>query len=244
MINQCHFTCNSLQFQDKINTSMAIQLILISIPTAKVNNLFRFSFPIPIPTHSAYWLVNVAWIPNDIFSPANGHWHLPLIHTFPNVSICHDPTQTWQDIVRFKACLDLFLRRLYTSKRVLPIKVWITPYIPSISPVLCRCGIRLECYIHPPLETQRPRWGLPHHRSRGHAEPLWYHNVMTQPKPGNILSALGLNKARTDLFLGRLYTPKRVLPIKLWITPYIPSISPVLCRCGIRLGCYSISLSC
>ncbi|KAH9707327.1 Integrase catalytic domain-containing protein [Citrus sinensis] len=38
--------------------------------------------------------------------------------------------------------------------------------------------------------------------------------VMTQPRPGKILSALGLNKARTDLFLGRPYTPKRVLPIK------------------------------
>ena len=61
---------------------------------------------------------------------------------------------------------------------------------------------------------------------------------MTQPRPGKILSALGLNKARTDLFLGRPYTPKRVLPIKVWITPYKPSISPVLCRCGIRLGCY------
>ncbi|KAH9671519.1 SWIM-type domain-containing protein [Citrus sinensis] len=57
---------------------------------------------------------------------------------------------------------------------------------------------------------------------------------MTQPRPGKILSALGLNKARTDL-LGRPYTPKRVLPIKVWITPYKPSISPVLCRCGIRL---------
>ncbi|KAH9678780.1 D-glutamic acid-adding enzyme [Citrus sinensis] len=33
-------------------------------------------------------------------------------------------------------------------------------------------------------------------------------------RPGKILSALGLNKARTDLFLGRPYTPKRVLPIK------------------------------
>ena len=62
--------------------------------------------------------------------------------------------------------------------------------------------------------------------------------VMTQPRPGKILSALGLNKARTDLFLGRPYTPKRVLLIKVWITPYKPSISPVLCRCGIRLRCY------
>ena len=80
---------------------------------------------------------------------------------------------------------------------------------PSISPVLCRCGICLGCYIHPPLGTQHPRWGLPHYRSRGHAEPLWYHNVMTQLRPGKILSALGLNKARTDLLLGRPYTPKR-----------------------------------
>ncbi|KAK9182645.1 hypothetical protein WN944_025791 [Citrus x changshan-huyou] len=39
--------------------------------------------------------------------------------------------------------------------------------------------------------------------------------VMTQPRPGKILSALGLNKARTDLFLGHLYTPKRVLTIKV-----------------------------
>ncbi|GAY56837.1 hypothetical protein CUMW_174950 [Citrus unshiu] len=61
---------------------------------------------------------------------------------------------------------------------------------------------------------------------------------MTQPRSGKILSALGLNKARTDLFLGRPYTPKCVLPIKVWITPYKPSISLVLCRCGIRLGCY------
>ena len=65
---------------------------------------------------------------------------------------------------------------------------------------------------------------------------------MTQPRPGKILSALGLNKARTDLFLGRPYTPKRVLPIKVWITPYKPNISPVLCRCGIRLGCYTIGI--
>ncbi|KAK9183300.1 hypothetical protein WN944_026451 [Citrus x changshan-huyou] len=64
-------------------------------------------------------------------------------------------------------------------------------------------------------------------------------NVITQPRPDKILSALGFNKARTGLFLGRPYTPKRVLPIKVWITPYKSSISPVLYRCGIRLGCYS-----
>ncbi|KAH9726509.1 putative disease resistance RPP13-like protein 1 [Citrus sinensis] len=63
-------------------------------------------------------------------------------------------------------------------------------------------------------------------------------NVMTQLRPGKILSVLDLNKTCTDLFLGRPYTPKRVLPIKVWITLYKPSISPVLCRCGIRLGCY------
>ena len=38
---------------------------------------------------------------------------------------------------------------------------------------------------------------------------------MTQPRPDKILFALGLNKARTDLFLGCPYTPKRVLPIKV-----------------------------
>ena len=130
----------------------------------------------------------------------------------------------------------LFLGLPYTPKRILPIKVWITPYKSSISPVLCRCDICLGCDIHP------------HHRSRGHAEPLWYHNVMTQPRPdkllsqprpGKILSALGLKKAHTVLFLERPYTPKCVLPIKVCITPYKPSISPVLCRCGICLKCYN-----
>ena len=134
----------------------------------------------------------------------------------------------------------LFLERPNTPKRVLLIKVWITPYKPNISPVLCRCGIRLGCYIHPSLGTQSTRWGLPHHRSRGHAKPLWYHNVMTQPRPDKILSALSLNNAYTGLFLGRPYTPKRILPIKVWITPYKPSISPVLCRCEICLRCYNI----
>ena len=133
----------------------------------------------------------------------------------------------------------LFLGRPYTPKNVLPIKVWITPYKLSISLVLCWCGIRLGCYIHPPLGTQRPRWGLPHHRSRGHAELLWYHNVMTQPSFSKILSALGLNNGRTVLFMGRPYTSKRVLPIKVWITPYKRSISPVLYRYEIRLECYN-----
>ena len=42
--------------------------------------------------------------------------------------------------------------------------------------------------------------------------------VMTQPRHGKILSALGLNKAPTDLCLGCPYTPKRVLPIKVCVT--------------------------
>ena len=42
---------------------------------------------------------------------------------------------------------------------------------------------------------------------------------MTQPKPNKILSALGFNKTRTVLFLGYQYTTKRVLLIKVWITP-------------------------
>ena len=50
---------------------------------------------------------------------------------------------------------------------------------------------------------------------------------MTQPRTGKILSALGFNKARTGFFfLGGPYTSKRVLPIKVWITPYKRSISP------------------
>ena len=61
---------------------------------------------------------------------------------------------------------------------------------------------------------------------------------MTQPKLDKILSALGLNKACTVLFLGRPYTKKHVLPIKVWITHNKPIISLVLCRCGICLGCY------
>ena len=62
--------------------------------------------------------------------------------------------------------------------------------------------------------------------------------VMIQSKSDKILSALDLNKARTILFLGRPYTPKRILPIKVWITLYKPNISPVLCRCEICLKCY------
>ena len=37
-----------------------------------------------------------------------------------------------------------------------------------------------------------------------------YSVVMTQPKLGKILSALGLNKARTVLFMGCPYTPKPI----------------------------------
>ena len=135
--------------------------------------------------------------------------------------------------------IDLFLGCPCTPKYVFPIKVWITPYIPSICHVLCQCGIRLGCYIHPRLGTQRPRQCLPHYRLRVHTEPLLYHNFMTQPRLGKILSAIGLNKDRTNLFLRCPYTLKRVLPIKVWITPYIPSISLVFCRCGIHLGCYT-----
>ena len=62
---------------------------------------------------------------------------------------------------------------------------------------------------------------------------------MTQPRSDKILSALGLNKAYMVSFLGRPYTPKRVLPIKVWITPYKSSMSLVLCQCGICLGCYN-----
>ena len=37
---------------------MAISLITIPIPTIQVNNLFWFSFPIPIPVYSNFSLVN------------------------------------------------------------------------------------------------------------------------------------------------------------------------------------------
>ena len=47
-----------------------------------------------------------------------------------------------------------------------------------------------------------------------------------------------IHKARTSLFLGCPYTPKHVLLINVWITPYKSSISLVLCQCRIRLGCY------
>ena len=53
-------TCNkSLQFQNKINILMTIQFISIMIYTTKVNNLFWFSFFIPISTHSD---LNPLWL--------------------------------------------------------------------------------------------------------------------------------------------------------------------------------------
>ena len=78
-------------------------------------------------------------------------------------------------------------------------------------------------------------------QSNGQTVPILHHDnifVIIQPIPIKIWSALGLDKARAVLFPGRPCTPKRVLPIKVWITPYKPSISLVLCQCGIRLGCY------
>ena len=63
-------------------------------------------------------------------------------------------------------------------------------------------------------------------------------SIMTQPRPDKILSVLGLNKAHTILLMWCPCTSKRILPIKVWITPYKPSISFMLCRYGFRLGCY------
>ena len=63
-------------------------------------------------------------------------------------------------------------------------------------------------------------------------------SVMTQPKYDKVLSTLYLNKARTVLFLGA-HTPQNVsCQWKYESPPYKPSISPVLCRCEICLGCY------
>ena len=64
--------------------------------------------------------------------------------------------------------------------------------------------------------------------------------VMTQPRPDKILSAFGLNKTRTILFIGLSYTSKCILPIKVWITPYKLNISLVLCQCKIYLECYIV----
>ena len=124
-------------------------------------------------------------------------WHLLFF------KLCHDSTQTWQDIIWFglkKTRTDLFLWLSYIPKWDLPIKMWITPYKSSISLVLCRCGIT-------PLKTQRSRWGLPHHHSRGHAEPLWYYNIMTQLKPVKILFALTLTRPVRFCFWGA-HTPQ------------------------------------
>lgn len=52
-----------------------------------------------------------------------------------------------------------------------------------------------------------------------------------------ILSAFGLNKAHTILFLKGPDISKCILSIKVWIT-YKLNISPILCRCSIYLGCY------
>ena len=140
---------------------------------------------------------------------------------------CHDPTQTYQDIVRLRHARFCFWGR-HTTKT--PIKVWITPYKPNISPKLCRCGIRLRCYIPPTHSTSLLRFAPPSIKRTRRATLI--PSVMTQPKLGKILLALGLNKDRVVLFLRCLYTSKRVLSIEMLFTPYKPNISFVLCRCG------------
>ena len=66
--------------------------------------------------------------------------------------------------------------------------------------------------------------------------------VMTQPRYSMILSTLGLNKAHMVLFLRRPYIRKCVLTIKIWITPYKPSISLVFYQCEIHLGYYKLCI--
>ena len=138
-----------------------------------------------------------------------------------------------------KARAVLFLGHPYTPKRILPIKMWSTPYKFSISHMLYQCGIYLGCYIHPPFRTQRPRSGLPHHRSRWCVKPLWYHMLWPNPDLARYYLFWASTSSSRFYLWGRPYTPKRVLPIKVWITPYKPNISPMLYRCKIRVGCYT-----
>ena len=123
------------------------------------------------------------------------------------------------------------------KKCVLPIKIWITLYKPNISPILYWCRIHLGCYIHPLRDSASLlRFATPSLKRTRRAALI--PSVITQPKPGKIVSALDLNKVYTILFLRCTYTPKYALPIKVWITPYKPSISSILCQCEICLGCY------
>ena len=132
----------------------------------------------------------------------------------------------------------LFSGHPYTPKHVLPIKVWITFYKPNISPVVCRCEIRLgSCYIYPLNDSEYSLRFVPPSLKRT-CGATQISSGMTKFRLVKILSALGLNKACTVLFLRHPYIPKRVLPIKMWITPYKTSISLVLWWCEICLGCY------
>ena len=107
----------------------------------------------------------------------------------------------------------LFLERLYTLKYILSIKVWITLYKPSMC--VCRCEIRLGCYVHPLRDsTSSLKFAPPLFKmTRGAA---LISSVMTQPRPAKILSALGLNKTRTVLFLECSYTLKILVSLD-WV---------------------------
>ena len=141
------------------------------------------------------------------------------------------PDKILSALVLNKACTVLFLRRPYNPKRILSIKTWITPYKPNISPVLCQCGSRLWCYIHPLRDSAFLLRFYPPSLKRTHGAALissvviqpnltLIPYVMTKPRLGKILFALDLNQTRMILFLGCLYTPKYILPINAWITPY------------------------
>ena len=118
-----------------------------------------------------------------------------------------------------KACTVLFLERSYTPKPSCQLR-YESPLInPAYSLLLYRCRIRLGCYIHPLGDSESSLRFIPPPLKRTREATL-ISSVMTQPIPYKILFVLALNNAYTVLFMERSYTPKRVLSIEVWITPY------------------------
>lgn len=101
------------------------------------------------------------------------------------------PTQTWQDIVRFRYIAHCsFIIGLCNLKCIFLIKVWISLYKPNISLVLYRCGICIGCYIHllKDLASSLRFVSPPSERIYGAA---LISSVMTSSKPIKILSNFG-----------------------------------------------------
>ena len=143
-------------------------------------------------------------------------------------TICHNSTQTWHDIVCFRALTRPVWFCFWGAYKSQNVSCQLRCESPLINPASLSCFADVGFTHTPPLGTQHSRWVLPHHPSRGHVKLFWYH--LSWPNPDMIIYCS----------LWSLTRPARFCQLRCR-TPLInPAFLQFSCRCEIRLECYNI----